>query len=188
MKKFITDLYQAYRKRLYKVLSNNTYSGSPIINQPCLFVGVGKIEFNKNVMLGYWPSPFYYNGYIHLEARNTSANIKFGSNIFSNNNLVVICDKTLITICDNVLIGTNVEIYDSDFHEIHPDRRNSGFHKCAPVLIEENVFLGSNVKILKGVTVGKNSIIASNSTVVKSIPENVIAGGNPAKVIKSVYE
>lgn len=91
-----------------------------------------------------------------------------------------------ITIGDKTLIGLNVEITDSDFHDLHPDRRTCGTPATAKVILGSNVFIGSNVKILKGVTIGDNSIIANGSIVTKSIPKNVIAGGIPAKIIKKI--
>jgi maltose O-acetyltransferase len=113
---------------------------------------------------------------------------KFGAFGFADDDSMVqsISDKTKIEISDNVLIGHNVEIFDSDFHELDPKNRNSGNHITKPVLIGENVFIGSNCKILKGVNIGRNSIIANGSIVVNDIPENVIAGGIPAKFIKKL--
>lgn len=58
--------------------------------------------------------------------------------------------------------------------------------KPKPVIIEENVWIGEGVKVLKGVTIGKNSVIGAGSVVTKSIPDNVIAAGNPCKVIKQI--
>jgi maltose O-acetyltransferase len=103
-----------------------------------------------------------------------------------NNNIVIISEGEGITISSNTLIGTQCEIYDSDFHNLQIDKRLTGEITTKRVFIDENVFIGSNVKILKGVSIGKNSVIANGSIVTKSIPENVIAGGIPAKVIKTI--
>jgi acetyltransferase-like isoleucine patch superfamily enzyme len=92
-----------------------------------------------------------------------------------------------IRIGNNVLIGSGCLITDTDSHPINwHDRINNLNEKTAnsPVVIEENVFIGARSIILKGVTIGRNSVIGAGSVVVKSIPENCIAGGNPAKVIK----
>ena len=80
----------------------------------------------------------------------------------------------------------DVTLVDSDFDDLHPERRMGGIPKTAKVIIGKNVFIGSHVKILKGVTIGDNSIIANSSIVTKSIPDNVIAAGNPCKVIKTL--
>jgi len=86
-----------------------------------------------------------------------------------------------IEVKDNVRCGANTLITDSDWHTDDP---RTGTNK--PVLIEENVWLGEGVKVLKGVTIGKNSVIGAGSVVVQSIPANVVAAGNPCKVIKTL--
>ncbi len=83
-----------------------------------------------------------------------------------------------IKIGNNVLVGANVIITD---HDWHTDRSNT---KPQPVIIHDNAWIGVNCTILKGVTIGRNSIIGANSLVVKDIPDNVVAGGNPCKVLK----
>lgn len=192
----LTKLIKIYKKYhqdvriiLFKNLSNNkNVEGKPLLKVPSLFVGNGRITFQDNVQLGYFPSPNFYDGTIYIESRNKDAEVIFGANIFINNNFRLICDKTKITISDNVLIGTNVEIIDSDFHEINPEFRNRGNHVCEPVIINKNVFIGSNCVILKGVTIGENSVLANGAVVTKNIPANVIAGGNPARIIKNISD
>ena len=90
-----------------------------------------------------------------------------------------------IKIGNKVLCGANTVITDFDWHPVAPELRHEpGISSTSPVVLEDNVWLGYGVVVLKGVTIGKNSVIAANSVVVKDIPANVIAGGNPAKVIK----
>ena len=79
-------------------------------------------------------------------------------------------------------------IYDSDFHELNIGKRTGGNPKTGRVKIGKNVFIGSDVTILKGVTIGNNSVIGSGSVVVNSIPDNMIAAGNPCKIIKSLID
>jgi acetyltransferase-like isoleucine patch superfamily enzyme len=86
-----------------------------------------------------------------------------------------------IELYDNVLCGANTLITDSDWHTDDP---RSGISK--PIVIEKNVWLGEGVKVLKGVTIGENSVIGAGSVVTKNIPANVIAAGNPCKVIKNL--
>ncbi len=86
-----------------------------------------------------------------------------------------------IVLGDNIKCGANTLITDSDWHLEDP---RSGPLKG--ILIEDDVWLGINVIVLKGVTIGKNSIIGANSVVTKSIPSNVVAAGNPCKIIKSI--
>ncbi len=86
-----------------------------------------------------------------------------------------------IKLGNNVRCGANTLITDSDWHLDDP---RAGAPK--PIIIEDNVWLGVNAVVLKGVTIGENSVIGANSVVVKDIPANVIAAGNPCKVIKQI--
>lgn len=183
--KLIRRYYQRLRIYSFKALSDNAnISGTPTINQPSIFVGEGKISFGRNVWLGYFPSPKFYSGSIHIEARKSTATISFGNNIYINNNFTIVAEASSISIGDDVLIGTDVEIIDSDFHGLHPNERNTGVHQAEPINIGRNVFIGSNVCIIKGVSIGENSVIANGSVVTTSFPANVIIGGNPAKIIR----
>lgn len=184
--KILSSRWQYLRISLFASFSDNSYTGSPSINIPLQTMGKGIIKFGKNNILGISPSPFFYNGTIYIESRSKEAEIIIGDNVYINNNFVMICDRSKIEIGNNTLIGTCVEIYDSDFHELHPDKRNSGKHICEKVLIGENVFIASNVKILKGVSIGKNSVIANGSLVISDVPENSVYGGIPAKFIKKL--
>lgn len=184
----IIKLFQRVRIVFYLKLSKNHFQGNPSINLPVIFNGNGSIHFDEGVQLGFNPSPGFYDGSGYIESRNKEASIKVGKHVFINNNFRFICDKTFIHIGNNVLIGTNVEILDSDFHELNPQSRNSGFHLCRGVIIEDNVFIGNNVTILKGCQIGKNSVVANGSVVTKSFPKNVIVGGNPARIIKEIIE
>lgn len=102
----------------------------------------------------------------------------------------IICNYD-IEIGNNVKIGGNTVLYDTDFHSLDVDTRNDKTKdkkkaKCQKVTIKDNVFIGAHSTILKGVTIGKNSIIAASSVVSKSIPDNEIWGGNPIKFIKKI--
>lgn len=93
---------------------------------------------------------------------------------------VIGCFKEII-LEDNVRCGANTLITDSDWHQDDP---RSG--KPRPIKICKNVWLGEGVKVLKGVTIGENSVIGAGSIVTKDIPANVIAAGNPAKIINKL--
>lgn len=177
---------------LYGLLSTAKHvEGSPIVQQPVLLLGQGRIIFGKGVHIGVRPSPFLYNGYIHIEARNHDSVIYIGDHCWINNNCVLISeggDKGGIEIGAETIMGTNVEIYDSDFHELDPRKRMTGVPKTARVSIGRNVFLGSNVRVLKGVRIGDNSVVGNGSVVVKDIPANVIAAGNPAMVARKLED
>lgn len=86
-----------------------------------------------------------------------------------------------------MLIGTNVEIFDSDFHGIRiGDRKVSKAEWAKPVVIEDDVFIGSSVRVLKGVTIGRGAVIANSSLVVNDVPPSNVARGNPERVTKVI--
>ncbi len=98
----------------------------------------------------------------------------------------VIGAKEKIIIGNDVLCGANTLITDFDWHGIQPDKRRNSTGDSKEVIIGNNVFIGYGSVILKGVTIGDNSVIGANSVITKDIPANVIAGGNPCKVIKNL--
>ena len=93
-----------------------------------------------------------------------------------------------LVIGNNVHIGGNCIIIDSDAHQIDYEKRRKGKGevKSAPIIIEDDAWLGANVIVLKGVTIGARSIIGAGSVVTKSIPADCIAAGNPCKIIKRI--
>lgn len=170
----------------YKLLSNCLrVTGKPNLYVPILINGKGKIQFGENVQIGIIASPNFYSHYTYFEARNQESEIIIGDNVSINNAFSAVASSK-ITIEKNVLIGVNCSIIDNDGHNLEIDKRNSDKAKTKAVYIEENVFLGDNVTILKGVTIGKNSVIGNGSIVTKNIPENSIAAGNPARVIRNL--
>lgn len=109
---------------------------------------------------------------------NENAVLEIGSG-YSNYNLYISCDNS-IKIGNNVAIGPNVTFRDSDNHILHYE----GYEKSKPIEVGENVWIGLNSTILKGVKIGSGSVIAAGSVVTKNIPENCLAGGVPARVLK----
>ena len=101
-----------------------------------------------------------------------------------------ICAAVSVKIGNECLIGANVVIADTDFHSLRPeDRRgDAGDHSAgtAPVIIEDNVFVGTGAIVLKGVRVGRNSVIGAGSVVTKSVPPNTIVAGNPATILRNI--
>lgn len=185
--RWLAAAVQRGRIACYGLLSDNRrVTGRPVVLQPVLYVGRGAIVFEGTAHLGYFPSPGFYAGYGHLEARHPHSEIRIGDNVRANNNLVVICEAR-VTIGPDALIGTNVEITDSDFHGVDPARRRGNRHEVAPVTIGRNVWIGSNARILKGVTIGDNSVIGNGSVVTRDVPADVVAAGVPARVIRPVH-
>ncbi|MGU5558853.1 DapH/DapD/GlmU-related protein [Aeromonas caviae] len=97
---------------------------------------------------------------------------------------MIIADKTTISIGDNTLIGPNFTCFDSNFHSLHPDKRLSCDYSCKPVRIGENVFIGANVTVLLGVSIGDNSVIGAGAIITSDVPDNVIVKINQSKVVK----
>jgi galactoside O-acetyltransferase len=159
--------------------------GKPNCFHPLLIKGNGKISFGENVQIGVKSSPYFYSHYSYLEARYATSEITIGNNV-SINNAFSATAFSKITIGNNVLIGVNCSIIDNDGHRLESDMRAVEELKTDDVHLMNNVFLGSNVIILKGVTIGENTVIGNGSVVTKSIPDNVIAAGNPAKIIRNL--
>jgi len=178
---------QLTRVLFYWCISTNSVTGKPSRHQPLQRVGAGEIHMDNDVGIGFFPSPFFLSTYAYLEARNPSAIIRIGSGTWLNNNFCAIAEHTSISIGRNCLIGANVELLDSDFHGLAvKDRCKSLPEWAKPIVICNNVFIGSNVKVLKGVTIWDGSIIANGSVVTTYVPSGVIAGGNPAMVIRAI--
>ncbi|MRX63333.1 acyltransferase [Maribacter luteus] len=139
---------------------NNTIASNPIgCAQPCMFF----VDRNAKLIIG-----------DHVSMSQSALVCHVG-----------------ITIGDYVKIGGGVCIYDTDFHSLDAKIRRDSMADMAnkkklPVVIHDNVFIGAHSKILKGVTIGENSIIGASAVVTKDIPANEIWGGNPAKKIKSI--
>lgn len=110
--------------------------------------------------------------------------ISVGKRFFANFNFTVL-DEAPVTIGDNCFIGPNVSIYTA-CHSTDPVERNNRKEWAEPVTIGDNVWIGGSVTILPGVTIGDNTTIGAGAVVTKDIPANVVAAGNPCKVIKKL--
>lgn len=113
-------------------------------------------------------------------------NIEVGNNFFANYNCVIL-DVGRVIIGENVMFAPNVSIYTAG-HPIHPDSRNSGYEYGIGVTIGDNVWVGGSVVINPGMKIGNNVVIGSGSVVTKDIPDNMIAAGNPCRVIREITE
>jgi galactoside O-acetyltransferase len=146
------------------------------IESGCIFYGVDNIFLNLNVSIGRNSLFSAENGLIKI-GENTS----FNSNVFINSS---VCGEILIG--NNCLIGPNVVMRTAghNFERADIPIRNQG-HICKNIMIEDDVWLGANVVVLGGVTIGKGCVIGAGSVVTKNIEAYSIAVGVPAKVIKN---
>lgn len=110
-------------------------------------------------------------------------NIEIGENFYSNHNLVIL-DANKVTFGNNVQIGPNCGFYTSGHPTDKETRRKAEFAK--PITIGNDVWIGGNVCVMPGVTIGNNTVIGAGSVVTKNIPANVVAVGNPCRVIKEI--
>lgn len=113
-------------------------------------------------------------------------NITIGDNVYINFGCIIL-DCSEVTIGSHTLLGPNIGLYAANHSTDATERINGGCYG-KPIHIGNNVWLGGDVKVLQGVTIGDNTIIGAGSIVTKDIPDNVIAVGNSCKVIRKITE
>ncbi len=109
-------------------------------------------------------------------------NIHIGEAFYANHNLVIL-DASKVTIGKNVFMGPNCGIY-TTMHPMNKDERNKGLVYSKPITIKDDVWIGGNVVILPGVTIGSNVVVGAGSVVTKDVPDNVVVAGNPARILR----
>ncbi len=135
--------------------------------------GRKNISFGKNVCL---------EDNVFISA-SREAKIFIGDNVYINRNSCIV-SHAKISIGNDVIIGPNLCMFDHNHKKDVVLRRDN--YDCKEIIVDNSVWIGANCSILMGVNIGKNSIIAAGSVVVKDVPENEIWGGNPAKRIKQI--
>ncbi len=113
-------------------------------------------------------------------------NIEVGRNFFANHNTVIL-DGAKVRFGDNVFIAPNCGFYTAG-HPIDTERRNKGLEYAHPIIVGDNVWIGAGVQVLPGVTIGSNVVIGAGAVVVKDIPDNVVAVGNPCRVLRAITD
>ncbi len=111
-------------------------------------------------------------------------NIEIGKNFYTNHNCIIL-DCAKVTFGDNVLIGPDCGFYTAA-HPIDAAARNTSVEYAKPITVGDNVWFGGGVKVLPGVKIGSNVVIGAGSIVTKDIPDNVIAFGNPCRIIRYI--
>ena len=126
----------------------------------------------------YIEPPFHSNfggGHVH-----------FGNNVYANFNLTLV-DDTHIYVGDNTMFGPNVTVATAG-HPILPELRQQGYQYNAPIHIGENCWIGAGALILPGITIGDNVVIGAGSVGTKNIPSNVVAVGNPCRILREIND
>lgn len=113
-------------------------------------------------------------------------NIRVGKNFFANFHCTML-DSGGITIGDNVMFAPNVSLYTVG-HPLDAELRNAEWEQAKPIRIGNNVWLGGNVVVLPGVTIGDNVVVGAGSVVTKDLPANSLALGNPCRVVREITE
>lgn len=126
----------------------------------------------------YIEAPFYSNW--------GGRHVHFGKNVYANFNLTLV-DDTHIYVGDYTMIGPNVTLASAG-HPILPELREKAYQYNAPVTIGKNCWIGAGAIVVPGVTIGDNSVIGAGSVVTKDVPANVVAAGNPCRVLRKIGE
>lgn len=178
-----------WRRKIFPI--NVSVSGGQLImahsirfDQKVQFQGEGTLILDGGVILGYWLSGSSHWP-ILFQPRELQAKIQLGKRTAVSNGCEFIA-RTAIIIGENCRIGPRCIFMDSDFHDISPDKRNQPGH-TVPIYLDDNVWLGADVMVLKGIRIGKDAIVGARCVVVKNVPDGAIAVGNPMKIIGTVY-
>ena len=113
-------------------------------------------------------------------------NVEVGENFFANHGCVIL-DCAKVTFGDNVFVAPNCGFYTAG-HPVDAERRNAGLEYAYPITVGDNVWFGGGVQVLPGVTIGSDVVIAAGSVVNRDIPDHVVAGGTPCRVIRPITE
>lgn len=113
-------------------------------------------------------------------------NTEIGDNFYANHNLVIL-DGAKVKIGNNVFIAPDCGLYTAG-HPFDAERRNKGYEYAYPITIDSNVWIGAGTRVMPGVAIGNNVTIGAGSVVTKDIPDNVLAVGNPCRVLRELTE
>ena len=184
--RIIRKLVRTSRVCFYKCISTAKPEGKFRSVAPVLCEGKGRVSVGEGTVFGFMEDAGFWTTYEFLNPRNAGSKISIGKNCQICNRFTAVSEGEGIEIGDNVLVGSSVTVLDSDFHEIDPEKRVGGNPKTGKVVLGDNVWIGDRVMILKGTTIGKNSVVAAGAVVSGEFPANVVIGGVPARVIREI--
>ena len=113
-------------------------------------------------------------------------NIQIGEDFYANHNCVIL-DCAKVTFGDHVFVGPDCGFYTAG-HPMDAERRNQGLEYALPITVGDNVWFGGGVRVMPGVTIGNNTVIGAGRVVTKDIPANVVAVGNPCRIVREITE
>ena len=188
IKRWIITMYYNLRNRLRLNSTGVIYEKDIITTGKLIISNMGSIEIGKGVVInsGCYPNPVGTTcSRIYTERNNSSIKIGDGTGM---SNVLIFCSES-VYIGNEVMIGAETKIIDTDFHSVDWIKNSSGesirgIVKSAPIIIEDQAFIGMNSIILKGVHIGKCSVIGAGSVVTKDIPAGEIWAGNPAHFVR----
>ncbi len=188
MYKYLSDILNHFFNKLFLKIFGVTYGANLEINGRIFIRNKGKISLGNDVKInsGMNFNPIGCETTTRLIAYQ-GGEIKIGDNVGISNSIFI--SRSQIQIEDNVLIGNGCKFWDTDFHSLNIIDRYSNDEtdiRSSPIRIKKNAFIGGCAILLKGVTIGENSIIGAGSVVTKNVPNNQIWAGNPAKFIKNI--
>jgi acetyltransferase-like isoleucine patch superfamily enzyme len=188
--KWMAVLYHYFILKLYKI----SYLEFPSINGRIKLICKGTISLGSGLKInsGKKYNPIGGDTTLRFITAKKNAILKIGNNVGISNSTIVCWNS--VTIEDDVLIGGSCKIYDTDFHATTQTERIAAFKtytldekaKTAPIIIKKGAWIGGHCIILKGLSIGENSIIGAGSVVTKSIPDNEIWAGNPIRFINKI--
>lgn len=147
-----------------------------------------EIRLGDELSLRSWPraNPLVPHHPVVFATRTGDAAIEVGDDCGFSGTTFVAADR--ITVGDRVQIGSNASVVDTDFHPLRPEVRREDFNAGAraPIVIEDDVFVGMDSLILKGVTVGEGSVVGAGSVVSQDVPPGTVVAGNPARVVNEL--
>lgn len=174
-----------YREPMLRFRCAEVGRGLYVEGQIPQIVGSGRITIGEDVRIG------TRNTWIVGFKVSEDAELTIGDRVSVNYQTTISVAKS-VHIGDDTRVAGNVQIYDNISHPLSPERRlrNESFtpDEAAPVVIGRNCWIGNQAIIMRGVTIGDNSIVAAGAIVTKSVPPNVLVAGNPARIIKSIAD
>jgi acetyltransferase-like isoleucine patch superfamily enzyme len=147
-----------------------------------------RIEMGDGLTLRSWPrsNPLAPTAPVVLSTRRADAAITVGDGCGFTGTTLVAADR--IAIGDRVLVGGNASIVDFDFHPLTPEARAEAINAgaAAPIVIEDDVFVGMEALVLKGVTIGEGAVVGAGAVVTQDVPPRTVVAGNPATVVRKL--